>query len=235
MIANIKSYRPAKEKVQSANRRLTSDTMRSTSLPPVERFQRAHVEANSLASIAHRPFEQLVDDFTPRLLSVAKRFLRNDEDAADAVQDAFLAAFVSRHRFKGESSVYTWLYRIVVNVCLMKLRSRANTHCISLEALSRLSPDGCYHEPTVSFTELPVIKLESEEMNQLVRRCIDMLPNDYRNIILLRDIEQLDTDQASQQLKVSHAVVKTRLHRARRALRAMIELATSSRGQQHDD
>ena len=78
-------------------------------------------------------FEVFVQDYTDRLLAVARRFLPCEEDAADAVQDAFLSALMARHTFQGDSTVYTWLYRIVVNVCLMKLRSQPRAAVVSLD------------------------------------------------------------------------------------------------------
>jgi RNA polymerase sigma-70 factor, ECF subfamily len=160
---------------------------------------------------------------TPKLLSVAKRFLRNEDDAADAVQDTFVSALTSIDKFRGESSVYTWLYRILVNVCLMSLRSSTRSKCVSFEYLSQLCDGREFREPATSLADLPEAQLENEYLVKHVRECVDQLPADYRNIILLRDIEQFDTDETSRLLRVSRGVVKTRLHRARRALRAMIE------------
>lgn len=168
--------------------------------------------------------DELIEQFTPRLLSVAKRFLNNDDDAADAVQDAFVLAISSFAGFRHKSSVYTWLYRILVNVCLMKLRSASSERCLSLEVISRISDCGRGWELPDALASQPHEKLESDETVSLVRRCIDRLPWDYRAIILLRDIEQLSTDETATLLRVSSGVVKTRLHRARRALRALIEV-----------
>jgi len=169
-------------------------------------------------------FEQLADKYTARMLNVAKRFLSCDEDAADAVQDAFLSAYASIDRFQGGSSVYTWLYRILVNVCLMKLRSSSAAYCVSIDALAQATEQRVTFEPADSLSSLPEERLKSKEVIELVRKCIDQLPRDYRTIILLRDIEQLSTDQAARALNLSRGVVKTRLHRARRALRSLIEL-----------
>src|SRR5215471_5121755 len=76
--------------------------------------------------------ESLVEQYSGRMLAVARRMLRCEEDAADAVQDAFLAAFMSLQRFRGQAQIYTWLHRIVVNQCLMKLRSRKRRATFSL-------------------------------------------------------------------------------------------------------
>jgi RNA polymerase sigma-70 factor (ECF subfamily) len=170
-------------------------------------------------------FELLVEKCTPRLLSVAKRFLHNPDDAADAVQDAFLLAYISMDRFRGGSSVYTWLYRILVNTCLMKLRSRQSDRSISFQALVARDPAGD-ESPGVEFpAKVTRCQMESDEMKAFIRDCIDDLPHDFRTIILLRDIEQLDTVETSRLLKISTGAVKTRLHRARMALRALLENA----------
>jgi RNA polymerase sigma-70 factor (ECF subfamily) len=169
-------------------------------------------------------FESLVREYTGRLLVVARRILRSDADAADAVQDAFLSAFASRHSFHGGSTPFTWLYRIVVNACLMRLRAQRNAIHVSLEELlPAFVSHGLLREATLQWTEKPQDRLEREEMRSAVRACIDQLPDDYRTVLLLRDIEELDTEKTARILGLSVAAVKTRLHRARQALRTVLE------------
>ncbi|MGE3775677.1 MAG: RNA polymerase sigma factor, partial [Pirellulaceae bacterium] len=101
-----------------------------------------------------RDCEELARDYADRLFSVARRFLHDEEDAADAVQDAFLAAWNARHTFQGESTVYTWLYRIVVNVCLMKVRARRRATVVSLdELLPTFDQDECHRHPAVDWSQ----------------------------------------------------------------------------------
>ncbi len=180
---------------------------------------RVGVAGSEPASLTAQDFELFVRNYAERLHAVARRVLHCEEDAADAVQDALLSAFRARHRFQSDSTVYTWLYRIVVNACLMKVRSNSRARSVSLESLPATRDEvgqtglGGSHSPARAED-----RLEREETRATVHACIERLPDDYRTILWLRDIEQLDTDATAAQLKLSRSAVKTRLHRARRAL-----------------
>jgi RNA polymerase sigma-70 factor (ECF subfamily) len=168
-------------------------------------------------------FERVVRQYSPRMLAAARRILRNEEDARDALQDAFISAFKALPQFEGESRLSTWLHRIGINAALMKLRSRQrkNERPIS-ELLPRFLDDGHPAEPPGPWE--PVEKLlERQETRDLVRRTIDELPDSHRIVLILRDIEELSTEQAAEELGVSVGVVKTRLHRARQALRTLLD------------
>jgi RNA polymerase sigma-70 factor, ECF subfamily len=168
--------------------------------------------------------DAMVREYSGRMLAIARRMLRSEEDAADAVQDAFISALAAIHRFRGGSSIYTWLHRIVVNVCLMRLRSRGRRNEISLDALlPSFDESGRCSRPVTQCNASAPVPMERAEIREAVRNCIDQLPEDYRAILLLRDIEELDTDQTAEFLGLSRTNVKTRLHRARQALRTLIE------------
>jgi RNA polymerase sigma-70 factor (ECF subfamily) len=169
-------------------------------------------------------FEQLVRQYTSRLLAVARRLLGSEHEARDVVQEAFLSAFRGIGQFSGTAKLSTWLYRIAVNAALMKLRSR------------RRKPEESIEDLLPQFTErgewgshVPVWEVSSEKLLQrrqtcvLVRHCIDRLPDTYRTVLLLRDIEDLDTEEVAAALGVTPNAVKIRLHRARQALRTLLE------------
>ncbi|MCI0638441.1 MAG: sigma-70 family RNA polymerase sigma factor [Gemmataceae bacterium] len=165
-----------------------------------------------------------VRQYGGRMLTLARRFLHNEDDAADAVQDAFLAAFRALPAFEGNSALATWLHRIIVNGCLMKLRSNARRRTCSIEdLLPTFDTSGHHAHPVAPWSESAYDSLVSEESRAQVRACIDQLPDDYRTVLLLRDIEQLDTEQTAAILGLSHGAVKTRLHRARQALRGLVD------------
>jgi RNA polymerase sigma-70 factor (ECF subfamily) len=169
-------------------------------------------------------FERLVRDNTGRLLAVARRYLRNEDDAQDAVQEAFLSAFKAICRFEGGARLSTWLHRIVVNACLMKLRTRRRRPEESLEdQLPGFRDDGHLAEPTPGWRARADDLLESGEARRLVRERIEALPEGHRTVLLLRDIEGFDTEQAAEALGITPGAVKTRLHRARLALREQLE------------
>jgi RNA polymerase sigma-70 factor, ECF subfamily len=169
-------------------------------------------------------FETLVRTHGGRMLAVARRMLGDEHAAQDAVQDAFLSAFRALGDFGGQSRLSTWLHRIVVNSALMKLRTRKRKPECSLDALlPQFVDDGHQSDPAAPWTVSADQACESEEIRGLVRQSIAALPELFRTVIVLRDIEQLPTDETAALLGVTEAVVKTRLHRARLALRGLID------------
>jgi RNA polymerase sigma-70 factor, ECF subfamily len=169
-------------------------------------------------------FETLVRDHGGRLLATARRFLRNEEDARDAVQEAFLSAFRALPRFAENSSLSTWLHRIVINASLMKLRSRKRKAEESIEnLLPRFVPDGHQVELSGAWEDSAETLLARSETRALVRRSIDRLPETHRAVLLLRDIEELSTEECARLLGVTENAVKIRLHRARQALRGLLD------------
>jgi RNA polymerase sigma-70 factor (ECF subfamily) len=169
-------------------------------------------------------YETLVRQQGPRMLAIAKRFFQCEQDAADSVQDAFLAAFRAIPNFKGESQLGTWLYRIVVNSCLMRRRSKDRHPTVAIETLLPGFDETGHHRQSVkAFRDSPSDALAAAELRQHVRECIDCLPASYREALILRDIEELDTETTAATLGVSSGVVKTRLHRARQALCTLLQ------------
>lgn len=168
--------------------------------------------------------EALIRRLGGRMLSVARRFLSNDADAQDCVQDAFLNAFRSLDRFDGRSRLDTWLHRIVVNAALMKLRGqKRRPECSLDELLPTFLADGHQQSPAARWQESGPALLERAEIRSIVRQKIGELPESHRAVLLLRDIEGHDADTVAHMLDVSPAVVKVRLHRARQALRTLLE------------
>jgi RNA polymerase sigma-70 factor (ECF subfamily) len=167
-------------------------------------------------------YEALVRREGPRMLAVARRLLGDGEDARDAVQEAFVSAFRSIGSFAGESRLSTWLHRIVVNAALMKLRTRRRKPEQPIDdLLPRFEADGHRRDPGRPWQ--PAERLERRETRTRVREAIARLPESYRTVLLLRDIEELDTAEVAELLGVSTGVVKTRLHRARQALRTLLD------------
>ncbi|OAI41873.1 hypothetical protein AYO40_02175 [Planctomycetaceae bacterium SCGC AG-212-D15] len=169
-------------------------------------------------------FEAWVRTHAGRLLVVARRILRHDEDANDVVQESFLSAFKGINQFKGGAQLGTWLHRIVVNAALARLRSRQRHPEWSIEELLPHFGEGEHQlDPPVPWKAVPDTTLQDSETRALVHGCIDQLPETYRIVLLLRDIEGLATEETAQTLGTSVAVIKTRLHRARQALRSLLD------------
>lgn len=157
-------------------------------------------------------FEALVRRQTSSLLRTAKRFLRSEEDARDAVQDAFVSLFKSIGEFEGNAQLSTWLHRILVNRCLMELRRRRR-HPEHPEA----------REQDAVWIESAEAILQRTEVRKVVRSSIERLPDRYRVVLLLRDMEELSTEEAAKVLDMTPNAVKVRLHRARHALRTLLD------------
>jgi RNA polymerase sigma-70 factor (ECF subfamily) len=169
-------------------------------------------------------YEELVRTHSPRLLSVARRFLRNPEDASEAVHEAFVSAFRSLDRFQGSARLSTWLHRIVINVALMKLRSRRRAAEQSIEdLLPRFLEDGHQAVPSGPWQLGADEVIQQAQLRKLVRAAIEELPEAYREVLLLRDIEEVDTEEAGRMLGITPNAVKIRLHRARQALRGLLD------------
>src|SRR5918993_2230345 len=168
-------------------------------------------------------FEQVVRSYGGRLLAVARRIVGSEEDARDAVQDAFMNAFRSLDRFEGNAKLSTWLHRIVVNAALMKLRTRKRKPEQSIETMLPSFLDDGHHEERFQSWDEPIDKvMERAENRDLVRKQIDALPEGYRTVLVLRDIEGLDTEETAKVLGLSVNATKIRLHRARQALRTLL-------------
>ena len=183
-------------------------------------------EAELLAALRagrEEAFETLVRAHSGRMLSVCRRILRNEEEAKDAVQEAFVSAFRGISKFQGTSQLGTWLHRIAVNASLMRLRSRKRRPEESIEELlPPFKDDGHARFEPRDWSPNALQTVESRESREFVRSCIDRLPELYRTVVLLRDIEELDTSEAAEVLGVSDGVIKVRLHRARHALRGLL-------------
>lgn len=193
-------------------------------VPPLSSDDPEAILVSRLKAGDEAAYHELVRSHGGRLLAVAVRILRNREDARDAVQDAFISAFRALHGFTGEARLSTWLHRIVVNASLMKLRSRRRTPEDPIEdLLPRFHEDGHRVDPGEAWEARTDDEIEREERRAIVRAAIDRLPDSYRTVLLLRDIEELDTRESAQLLGISENAVKIRLHRARQALATLLE------------
>ena len=178
-------------------------------------------------------FEALVRSQAPRLLAVSRRLLRNDEDAKDAVQNAFISAFRSLDSFTGASRLSTWLHRIVVNAALMQLRTGRRRPEESIEPLLPAFLEDGHHATTpLPWRESADGALQRREDREFVRACVDKLPESYRSVLILRDIEEVDGQETARLLGLTASAVKVRLHRARQALRTLLEPRFQQGGQQ---
>ena len=180
----------------------------------VERLQRGEEAA----------YRELVESRGPRLLAAARRLMGDEHEAQDCLQDAFIRAFRSIGRFEGRSTLSTWLHRIVINVCMTRLAARTRRAEESIDDLLPTFDEDGWRAGAVPRVERGVESIMTEFENRaLIRAAIDELPDNYRTVIILRDLEELDTAETAEVLGVTATAVKLRLHRARAALRTKLE------------
>jgi len=168
-------------------------------------------------------FEFLVTRYEAKVYRLAIRMLRNPQDAEDALQETFLQVFRGLAGFEGRSQFSTWLFRLATNVCLMRIRHR-ETEPSKLLPLEDYLPKLEEGEglSVVDWADRPEDALLSKESREQMMGALDKLPPEYRAVFILRDIEGFSNAETGESLGISIAAVKSRLHRARLALRGML-------------
>lgn len=161
-------------------------------------------------------FEKLVTEYEKSVYAIALRMTGNAEDAADMTQETFIKAYNSLQSFRGDSKFSVWLYRIASNVCLDFLRSRSRKPTVSL---SVEDDEGEEVELDVADeSQSPELLLERGLTRDAVRRGLQALPPDYRQILLLREIQGLSYEEIADALRIEVGTVKSRIFRARKRL-----------------
>jgi RNA polymerase sigma-70 factor (ECF subfamily) len=154
--------------------------------------------------------------------------LRNETEAEDAAQETMIKAYRNLHLFRGDSQFRTWVLSIARNEGLSRLRKAERRREDSLDALTDEDSGDFMPAILTSWREIPAQTLEREELGSLLRTAIDELPEIYRNVVLLRDIEELNGHETAAALGISEGAMKVRLHRARALLQR--ELAPKLKG-----
>jgi RNA polymerase sigma-70 factor (ECF subfamily) len=169
-------------------------------------------------------FEQLVDRYEDKVYRLAFRFVRNETEAKEIVQDTFLSIWRKLDTFKGDAQFGSWVYRVAANAALMRLRSQRRHPEVSTEELPIDFLDTYGHLPTAgdNWARRPDDELQSDELRRRIQAAVDDLPEIYKTVFLIRDVEGLSTEETAEVLGISVPTVKTRLHRARLALREAI-------------
>ena len=161
-------------------------------------------------------FETLVLEYEKNVYNIALRMTGNSEDAADMTQEAYIKAYNSLQSFRGDSKFSVWLYRIVSNVCLDFLRSKNRRPTVSLSVEDDDGEDA--QLDVADESQSPELLLDRKLTRDSVRRGLDSLPPDYRQILLLREIQGLSYDEIAQALSLEVGTVKSRIFRARKRL-----------------
>lgn len=204
--------------------------MSDTALRRDDRHEQAtDIELAELASAGDASaFRAIMQRNNGRLYRVARSVLKSDSDAEDAVQDAYLKAYAKLGEFRGDAALSTWLTRIVLNEALMRLRQGRRT-----AEMKRTLGQEMQHAQIVRFPGMtqgldPEREAASRQVRRLIERAVDALPVDFRVVFVMRCVEEMSVEETAAQLAIPEATVKTRLHRARRALRRALDEELSS-------
>ena len=160
-------------------------------------------------------FETIVEDYSDFVYNLTYRVLGNPADAEDAAQDAFMSAYRNFHRFRGESSVSTWLYRIAVNAALMRLRKDRNKKLLTQTGYDEMQLE--------SPTDDPEKLALNSELRDRLEEGLDLLAPNLKTAVVLRDVQGLSNEEAAETLKISVSSLKARLHRGRILLRQHLQ------------
>lgn len=164
----------------------------------------------------YQAFEQIVLRYQDRVYGLALSMLRDEVDAQDVVQETFLNVFRKVASFRGDAAFSSWLYRITANNAMMKLRTRKRDTTVSLEEnMPRFDSEGHFAVPMQDWTRRVDDVLESRELGEQIKAAVAQLPEKYRIVFLLSDVEELSMKEVGDILELSIPNVKTRLHRAR--------------------
>ncbi len=163
-------------------------------------------------------YGQLVRRYQSKIFRLAQHITQNREDAEDVLQETFLKAYEHLDQFQGNSKFYTWIVRIAVNQALMKLRRRKNDKSVSLDETIDTGEDTIVRE-VAAWDEDPEERLSRGEVGEILDTAVQSLDAPYRSVFVLRDIEELSTEETAEALGLSVPAVKSRLLRARLQLR----------------
>jgi len=165
----------------------------------------------------NRAFDELVKRYENKVYRLAFKILRHEDDAGEALQDAFMSAYRGIKNFKSDSTFSTWLYRVATNAALMKYRKRRDGH-ISLEQSQSYDEDADRLE-IPDWSALPDEDLLTGELDEILAEGLSRLPDELREVFVMRDIEELSNSDVAERLQLTVPAVKSRLHRARLQLR----------------
>ncbi|MEO8028889.1 MAG: RNA polymerase sigma factor [Bryobacteraceae bacterium] len=175
-------------------------------------------------------FSQLVKQYERKIFRLAKNITQNDEDAEDVLQDAFLKAYEHLDDFQGNSKFYTWIVRIAVNESLMKLRKRKSDKTVPLDEPVETGEETVVREIAV-WEGNPEDQYSSEELRDILDKAVEALKPVFRTVFILRDIEEMSTEETAEALGISVPAVKSRLLRARLQLRERLTRLFKRKGE----
>jgi RNA polymerase sigma-70 factor (ECF subfamily) len=178
----------------------------------IKQFKKGSVEA----------FEEIVSRYEAQLYNLAMRFVKNPEDAEEVLQDVFTTLYRKAESFQGKSAFSSWMYRITVNAAFMKLRKRKQTPTAYLEDMAPATKEQCL-EYDGTYGERSDNSSMNRELKEIIQIAINKLPEQYRAVFILRDVDGMSNQEVGEILELSIPAVKSRLHRSRLMLRRKLQ------------
>jgi RNA polymerase sigma-70 factor (ECF subfamily) len=167
-------------------------------------------------------FENLIENHRKRVYNIAFKMLHNQEDAYDITQEVFIRVFKSMKEFREEASFSTWIYRITKNACLDELRKRKNKATVSMDE-DLETEDGTIKRQVEDCSPGPDALYESMELRDIVRTAIGHLSDEHKFVIILRDLQGFSYEEIAKVLECPEGTVKSRINRARKALKEILQ------------
>lgn len=167
-------------------------------------------------------FEELVAKYESKVFNMALRYTRNQEDAEEVLQDVFTTLYRKADSFQGKSAFSSWLYRVIVNASFMKLRKRKQKQSISIEDLSPGVRQKYLDNDEVLGRRSDTLA-SNRELREILQKAIERLPDQYRAVFVLRDVDGLSNQEVAEILDLTIPAVKSRLHRSRLMLRKKLK------------
>lgn len=171
---------------------------------------------------------ELISRYERKTYNLAFRLMGNHADASDAAQEALVRVYTRLHNFRGDSAFSTWLFRVATNTCLDELRRRGRLRYTSLDS-PLATEDGALPRQALDDGDSPTERAERREIQAAVQRAINRLPDEYRVVVVMRDLHDYTYHEIAALLGTSLGTIKSRLHRARQALRLIIKATEGKR------
>lgn len=195
-------------------------------MPPDDSTERRFVER--LQRHDERAFNELVEAYSPRVYRLVARMLGRREDAEDMTQEVFVQVFKGIGQFRGESKLGTWIYRVAINLCKNRSKYLSRRHDDKQDALDAIADRQPLHQAkgvTSGQINRPDQMVEGMQIEAIMRQCIAALEPDFREALILRDVENLSYEEIIEITGVAEGTVKSRIHRARALLKQRVSEA----------
>ncbi|MFH1958180.1 MAG: sigma-70 family RNA polymerase sigma factor [bacterium] len=179
---------------------------------------------------SRQAFGELVKRYERKIYALTYRIMRNREDAADTLQETFMQAYNKIGTFEGKSGFSTWLYRIAVNTCLMKKRKK-KLDTVSIDRPLRMDDGEDINREPVDWSNNPMAAIDNKEVKKKLDEAIAEMPEEFRTVVLLRDVDRLSSREVADILNITVPNMKSRLHRGRLFLRRKLSEYFRSRGE----